>query len=181
MHDFGSPPDGWLHCILKPLRRQVHAKSLLAFQDEAALHIVESGAQLHLQRGRAHRAAHLEPRGRLHGSCSAGARCKRMRRSQWRLVEYPAWRHAGDAIPAGGASILRVVSGKGCEQRGMASRGGNESACVQFATGFPARTRKPRNKSVATASSILALRGCGFGGLDYLLLRASLSRRSCRR
>ena len=113
MHDFGSPPDGWLHCILKPLRRQVHAKSLLAFQDEAALHIVESGAQLHLQRGRAHRAAHLEPRGRLHGSCSAGARCKRMRRSQWRLVEYPAWRHAGDAIPAGGASILRVVSGKG--------------------------------------------------------------------
>ena len=164
MHDFGSPPDGWLHCILKPLRRQVHAKSLLAFQDEAALHIVESGAQLHLQRGRAHRAAHLEPRGRLHGSCSAGARCKRMRRSQWRLVEYPAWRHAGDAIPAGGASILRVVSGKGCEQRGMASRGGNESACVQFATGFPARTRKRGIKVSRLRAQFLHFVGAVLGG-----------------
>ena len=102
----------------------------------------------------------------VHGRAAGGAE---------RRIQRCVVRHAGDAIPAGGASILRVVSGKGCEQRGVASRGGNESACVQFATGFPARTRKPRNKSVATASSILALRGCGFGGLDYLLLRASLT------
>ena len=50
--------------------------------------------------------------------------------------------------------MLRVVNGKGCDRIGMAPRGGNESACVQFATGFPARTRSRGIPMIVSVSSV---------------------------
>ena len=42
---------------------------------------------------------------------------------------------AGDAIPAGGARILRVDSGEGWLREGTEPRGGNGVACVQITAG----------------------------------------------